>query len=190
MSKYQRLTDDQWAILEPLLANEASSARGRPPVHDDRSVPNGILWVLRAGAAWADLPERFPSSSTCYRRFSKWVKTGVFRKIPEALARDLEERGAINLSECFIDGAFVVAKKGAQKWERPGGAKARSSWLSRTLLVFHSPRARIPLVLMKSPLSRLPSMKLSPWDSPDELLGIVPMTVIRSITPLLPKGLR
>ena len=129
MSKYQRLTDDQWAIWVPLLANEASSVRGRPPVHDDRSVLNGILWVLRTGAAWADLPERFPSSSTCYRRFSKWVKTGVFRKILEALARDLEERGAINLSECFIDGTFVVAKKGAQKWERPSGGKVRSSWL-------------------------------------------------------------
>ena len=164
MSKYQRLTDDQWAILEPLLANEASSVRGGPPVHDDRSVLNGILWVLRTGAAWADLPERFPSSSTCYRQFSKWVKTGVFRKILEALARDFEERGAINLSECFIDGTFVVAKKGAQKWERPSGGKVRSSWLLQTLLVFHSPCTRILLVLMKSPLSKLPSIKLSQWD--------------------------
>ena len=153
--------------------------RGRPPVHDDRSVLNGILWVLRTGAAWADLPERFPSSSTCYRRFSKWVKTGVFRKILEALARDLEERGAINLSECFIDGTFVVAKKGAQKWERPSGGKVRSSWLLQTLLVFHSPCTRILLVLMKSPLSKLPSMKLSQWDSPEELLGIVPMTAMQ-----------
>ena len=60
MSKYQGLTDEQWAILEPLPASEASSVRGRHPVHDDRPVPNGILWVLRTGAAWADLPERFP----------------------------------------------------------------------------------------------------------------------------------
>ncbi|MDR2504431.1 MAG: transposase, partial [Deltaproteobacteria bacterium] len=67
MSKYQRLTDEQWAILEPLLVGEPSSARGRPSIHDDRSVMNGILWVLRTGAAWADLPGRFPSSSTCYR---------------------------------------------------------------------------------------------------------------------------
>ena len=185
MSKYQRLTDDQWAILEPLLANEASSVRGRPPVPDDRSVLHGILWVLRTGAAWADLPERFPSSSTCYRRFSKWVKTGVFRKILEALARDLEERGAINLSECFIDGTFVVAKKGAQKWERPSGAKVRSSWLLLTLLVYLSPCTRILLTLMKSDLSRLQSMKLSRWDAPEELLGIVPMTAIRLMKPLL-----
>ena len=177
MSKYQRLTDEQWAVLEPLLASEPSSLRGRPPIHDDRSVLNGILWVLRTGAAWADLPERFPSSSTCYRRFSKWVKSGVFRKILEALARDLEERGAINLSECFIDGTFVVAKKGAQKWERPSGAKVRSSWLLQTLLVFHSPCTRILLALMKSPLSKLPSMRLSPWDDPNELWGIVPMTM-------------
>lgn len=119
MSKYQRLTDEQWAILEPLLPSGQSSVRGRPLVHDDRSVLNGILWVLRTGAAWGDLPERFPSS-TCYRRFSKWVKSGAFRKILEALARDLEERGAINLSECFIDGTFVVAKKGGQRYEAHG----------------------------------------------------------------------
>lgn len=153
MSKYNILADEQWAILEPLLSSEPSFARGRPPIHDDRSVLNGILWVLRTGAAWADLLERFPSSSTCCRRFSKWVKSGVFRKILEELARDLEERGTINLSECFIDGTFVVAKKGAQKWERPSGAKVRSSWLLQTLLVFRSPCTRILPALMKSPLS-------------------------------------
>ena len=171
MSKYERLTDDQWSILEPLLASEPPSSRGRPVVHDDRSVLNGILWVLRTGACWANLPERFPTSSTCYRRFSKWVKSGVFRKIFEALARDLEERGAIKLSECFIDGSFTVAKEGAQKWERPSRAKVRSSWLLQTLLVFHSPCTRILLALMKSPLSKLPSMKLSPWDGPRDYCG-------------------
>ena len=121
MSKYQGLTDEQWAILGPLPASEASSVRGRHPVHDDRPVPNGILWVLRTGAAWAGLPERFPSSSTCCRRFGKWGKTGVFRNIPEALARDPEERGATNLSECFIDGTFVVAKKGRKSGKDQAG---------------------------------------------------------------------
>lgn len=147
MSKYQRLTDEQWAALEPLLSSEPSSARGRPPIHDDRSVLNGILWVLQQGAPGRSCRKDSPSSSTCYRRFSKWSKAGLFRKILEALARDLEERGAINLSECFIDGTFVVAKKRAQKWERPGGAKVRSLWLLQTLLVFHSPCTRILLAL-------------------------------------------
>lgn len=96
MIKYEMLTDAQWAILEPIiLAAPVAPGRGRPPIHDDRSVMNGVLWVLRTGASWADLPERFPSSSTCYRRFSRWVKAGTLRSILEALAQDLEQRGMI-----------------------------------------------------------------------------------------------
>ena len=105
----------------------------------DRAALNGILWVLRTGAGWADLPERFPSGSTCFRRFSRWVRQGVLRAILEALARDLEDRGKINLSECFIDGTFVVAKKGAAAWERPSGAKVRNSWQWQMAMVFLSP---------------------------------------------------
>lgn len=178
------LTDDQWSVLEPFFQEEKVGA-GRPQIHSDREVLNGVLWVLRTGAAWGDLPERFPSSSTCYRRFSKWVKDGRLKKILEALARHLEDKGLINLDECFIDGTFVVAKKGAQKLERPSGAKVRSSWLLLTLLVYLSPCTRILLTLMKSNLSRLRSMKLSQWDDPEELLGIVPMTAIRLMKPLL-----
>ena len=178
------LTDDQWSVLEPPFQKERTGA-GRPQIHSYREVLNGVLWVLRTGAAWADLPDRFPSSATCYRRFSKWVKDGRLRKILESLARHLEDNGLINLEECFIDGTFVVAKKGAQKWERPSGAKVRSSWLLLTLLVYLSPCTRILLTLMKSDLSRLQSMKLSRWDAPEELLGIVPMTAIRLMKPLL-----
>jgi len=192
MGKREELTDEQWAILEPLIPKllPRIDGRGRPVVHSDRAVLDGILWVLRTGAAWADLPERFPSGSTCFRRFSRWVRQGVLRAILEALARDLEERGKINLSECFIDGTFVVAKKGASQWERPSAAKVRSSWLLQTLRVFHSPCTRLLLRHMKSPLSKLPSLKPSPWDDPDELSGIVPTTVIRSISALRGKALR
>jgi transposase len=80
---------------------------------------NGILRVLCTGAGWADLPDRFPCRSTCFRRFSRWAHQGVLRAILEALTRDLEDRGKIDLSECFIDGTSVVAKKGAAQWERP-----------------------------------------------------------------------
>jgi transposase len=189
MSKYERLTDAQWVILSPLIPALPIRAnkRGRPQVHNDRAVMDGVLWVLRTGAAWGDLPDRFPSGSTCFRRFSRWVKQGVLRKILEALARDLEERGGIDLTECFIDGTFTVAKKGALKWERPSGAKVRSSWLLQTLLVFHSPCTRILLRHMKSPLSRRRSLRLSPWDSLEDLWGIVPTTVIRSIGNWLPE---
>jgi transposase len=129
MVRREELTDEQWEILAPLIPEPVRRAegRGRPVKHDNRAVLNGILWVVRTGAAWADLPDRFPSGSTCFRRVSRWVQAGVLRKILEALAQDLEERGKIDLSECFIDGTFVVAKKGAPKWERPSGAKVRSS---------------------------------------------------------------
>ena len=129
MSRREELTDEQWAIIEPLIPPplRRPDGRGRPIKHDDRAVLNGILWVLRTGAAWAGLPERFPSGSTCFRRFSGWTKAGVWHNILEALARHLEGQGQINLAECFIDGAFVVAKKGDIKWERPSGAKVPSS---------------------------------------------------------------
>lgn len=192
MGKREELTDEQWAILEPLIPKQLPRAdrRGRPRVHGDRAIMNGILWVLRTGAAWADLPERFPSGSTCFRRFSRWMRQGVLQAIVEALARDLEERGRIDLSECFIDGTFVVAKKGAAQWERPSGAKVRSSWLLQTLRVFHSPCTRLLLLHMRSPLSKLRSLRPSPWDDPNDLSGIVPTTVIRSISALRPKALR
>ena len=122
MSKAERLTDEQWSVLEPLFQEERTGA-GRPQVHSNRAVLDGVLWVLRTGAAWSDLPERFPSSSTCYRGFSKWVKDGRLRKILETLARHLEDKGVINLEECFIDGTFAVAKKGAKSWKDQAGQR-------------------------------------------------------------------
>ncbi|MFZ6774939.1 transposase [Undibacterium sp. SXout7W] len=183
MTRREELTYEQWSVLAPLIpeTTRRSDGRGRPEMHNNRAVLNGILWVLRTGACWADLPDRFPSGSTCFRRFSRWVKDGVLRKILETLARHLEEVGQIDSSECFIDGTFVLAKKGAQKWERPSGARIRSSWLLQTLLVLHSPCTRVLLAHMKSPLSKRHSMKPSRCDDPNDLLGIAPTTVIRSI---------
>ena len=85
--------------------------RGRP-WKSRRSVLNGILWVLRTGAPWAD-PEAYPSFQTCHRRFQQWVRSGVMKGILEALALDLKLRGAIDVREAFIDASFAPAKKGA-----------------------------------------------------------------------------
>jgi transposase len=125
MSRREELTDEQWAIIEPMMPplRRRADGRGRPIKHDDRAVLNGVLWVLRTGAGWADLPERFPSGSTCFRRFSVWAKAEVLREILKALARHLEAQGKIDLAQCFIDGTFSVAKKGATKWEYLSGAK-------------------------------------------------------------------
>ena len=74
---------------------------------------NGILWVLRTGAPWADLPEAYPSFQTCHRRFQQWVRSGVMRGILEALALDLKHRGVIDVRDAFIDASFAPAKKEA-----------------------------------------------------------------------------
>jgi transposase len=68
----------------------------------------------------------YPPYQTCHRRFQRWNEEGVLDEILRALAEDLKEQGGLDLSECFIDGTFVSAKKGANLWERPNGARARS----------------------------------------------------------------
>lgn len=134
------VTDEQWAVLEPLIPEPPRRADGRGrPWRDRREVLNGILWILRTGAPWKDLPDRYPSYQTCHRRFQEWVRDGTLERVLAALARDLKERGGLDLSECFLDGTFVVAKKGASGWARPSGAKVRRSWQWQTALVFLSP---------------------------------------------------
>lgn len=134
------LTDEQWGVLEPLLPTPPKRADGRGrPWRQPREVLNGILWVLRTGAPWHDLPDRYPPYQTCHRRFQNWVRDGTIERVLKALAQDLKDRGGLDLSECFIDGTFIAAKKGDGTLERPSGARARSSWQWQTALVFLSP---------------------------------------------------
>jgi transposase len=81
--RYQ-LSDEEWTIIKPMLPNKP---RGVPRVND-RRVLNGIFWVLRSGAAWRDLPNNFGLYTTCYNRFVRWRRAGVWAKIMNALAGD------------------------------------------------------------------------------------------------------
>lgn len=94
------ITDEQWAILSPLIPVKAvrEDGKGRPRINK-REVMNGILWVLRTGAAWQDLPDRYPSPATCHRRFQEWRREGVLEKMLTSLADDLKDRGKLDLSE-------------------------------------------------------------------------------------------
>ena len=134
------LTNEQWERIGPLIppAKSRHGSKGRPPT-PPRRVLDGILWVLRTGAPWKDMPARYPPYQTCHRWLQQWRKQGVFEHILAALAEDLHERGDIDLREAFIDGTFAPAKKGAPQWEKPSEAKAPRSWQWQTLLVFLSP---------------------------------------------------
>jgi transposase len=76
------LSDGEWATIRPMLPNKA---RGVPRV-DDRRVLNGIFWVLRSGAPWRDPPIAFGPYTTCYNRFVRWRRAGVWSRIIDALA--------------------------------------------------------------------------------------------------------
>jgi len=105
------LTDAQWKTIAPLLP--PPKGRGRHRV-DDRRTLNGILWVLRSGARWRDLPERYGSDSTCHRRLQEWQALGVWERIRTTLLGTLDEQGKLDWREAFMDGTFVPAKKGAK----------------------------------------------------------------------------
>jgi transposase len=123
------LTDTQWAILDLLIPEPPCRKDGRGrPWKDRRTVLNGILWVLRTGAPWCDLPERYPSYQTCHRRFQQWVQSGIMRGVLEAVAEDLLIRGLLDIREAFIDGSFAPAKKGAPRLAKQSAAKAPKSW--------------------------------------------------------------
>ncbi len=105
------LTEAQWAILRPLLEpKRRPDGRGRP-WRDARAVLNGILWILRTGAPWHDLPNRYPPYQTCHRRFQPWQRDGTRTRLLHRLAEELRNRGKIDLSETFIDASFSAAKK-------------------------------------------------------------------------------
>ena len=75
------MSDFEWRIIQPLLP---SKPRGVARV-DDRRVLNGIFWVLRSGSPWRDLPERYGPYTTCYNRFRRWTKAGVWDRIMDAI---------------------------------------------------------------------------------------------------------
>jgi len=131
-----KLTQSQWQKIEPLLPKLKKSKRGGRPWADNRKVFEGILWILRTGAPWADLPKQYPSASTCWRRLRNWEQQDVWLNAWRAFLSELDQRGQLDWSEAFADGSFAPAKKGANASERPNAARERSGWWWSTAKVF------------------------------------------------------
>jgi transposase len=144
------LTEEQWNIVEPILPKDPVRAdrRGRP-WSERRKVLNGVLWILRTGAPWADLPPQYGPHQTAHRRFQNWVRSGVMETLLMTLAEHLKAAGGLELKECFVDGTFVPAKKGGDSSGKPSGARAPRSWALPTAMVFLSPCGQKALRLLK-----------------------------------------
>jgi transposase len=110
------VTDELWNGIEPLLPKHPMTSRGGHPRHSDRRCLEGILYVLRTGTQWQKLPrcDRWPSGSTCWRRFNEWSRAGVWPQLHRKLLNVLGRLGAIDLRSIIVDSASVRAKKGAR----------------------------------------------------------------------------
>lgn len=137
------LTDAQWEYVRPFVKWDEQQ-RQRPDRRggrwsEARQVLNGVLWILRTGAPWHDLPSRYGPYQTAHRRFQQWRESGVLDGILWALCQDLLARGELGLEESFVDASFVGAKKGAMALVEHAAAKGARSWQSRTAMAFLSP---------------------------------------------------
>jgi transposase len=113
------VTDELWAVIEPVLP--AAKPRrfrypGRKPI-DNRQALTGILFVLKTGIAWEDLPQEMGCGSgmTCWRRLRDWQAAGVWQRLHEVLLAQLQEADQIDWSRAVVDSAPLRALKGGPK---------------------------------------------------------------------------
>ena len=127
LPKYE-LTDEQWEQIAPFITEPKASPKGGPRPIPNRPVFEAIIWILRSGARWVDLPSEFPSYSTCWRRLCEWERKGIWEKAWRAFLAELDERKQLDWSESFADGSFAPAKKGGSASGKPRRGKVRSGW--------------------------------------------------------------
>jgi transposase len=147
------LTEAQWARLAPLLPPQ--QPKTGKPAKDHRLLLNGILWKLRTGAPWRDLPERYGPWSTVHSRFRRWRLAGVWDRLLAAVQQEEDAAGRLDWSIHFVDSTIIRAhqhaagaKGGTRRPRRSGAARAASAPRS-----ISGPRA---------------AGSRSPWSSPRE----------------------
>lgn len=104
------LTEQQWAILAPLLPRHPK--RGHA-YKDHKPVVNGIVWRQKTGAPWRDIPERYGSWKTCHDRFTRWSRNGVWAEILAALHLKADAEGNIDWDGAAVDSTHVKAHRAA-----------------------------------------------------------------------------
>ena len=107
--------DALWEIVEPLLPAEPPKPKGGRPRVPDRACLTGIIFVLKTGIPWEDLPQEMGCGSgmTCWRRLRDWQEAGVWERLHRALLDRLGDAGRIDWSRACLDSASIRAKKGA-----------------------------------------------------------------------------
>jgi transposase len=114
------LSDPQYAHLEPFLPEPRHHGQAGRPWLPHRTVVNGILWILRTGAPWRDLPERYGKWNTVYTRFKRWRRDGTWTSVFSTLLDERDDQGHLDHNLWCIDGTIARAARCA------GGARRRN----------------------------------------------------------------
>jgi transposase len=108
------VSDELWALVEPLLPAEPPKPKGGRPRIPDRACLTGILFVLKTGIPWEWLPQELGCGSgmTCWRRLRDWQQAGVWTQLHRAVLDRLGQAGQLDWSRAMIDASSVRAQKG------------------------------------------------------------------------------
>jgi transposase len=115
------LTDTQWELLQSLLPSQ-KPLTGRPN-KNHRTIINGILWILRTGAPWRDLPEQYGSWKTVSSRFYRWRSAGIWQQILKKLQQRADAQGNLDWTSHYVDSTVVRAHQHAAGAK--GGSRGR-----------------------------------------------------------------
>lgn len=155
MARYE-LRDEQWELLKDLFPKQRRGGRWL----DHRTMLNGMLWILRSGAPWRDLPERYGKWQSVNHRFNRWRRDGTFDRVLKALQIRLDKQGKIDWDLWLVDGTSVRASRsaaGARKkrakridsnptttrWAAAAAdGAANSTWLLTATALSSPPRSR------------------------------------------------
>ena len=108
--------DDLWLVIEPLLPPERPKPKGGRPRAPDRSALAGILFVLRTGIQWHEVPAELGCcGKTCWRRLGEWHAAGVWTRLHRMLLERLHDAGQLDWSRAALDSASLAAKKGVRR---------------------------------------------------------------------------
>jgi transposase/quinol monooxygenase YgiN len=116
------LGDAEWERIRPLIP--PGRLGGRPRL-DDRRTLDGILYVLRTGCAWRELPREYGSPVTCWRRFAAWQADGTWERIWRELLATLDAPGRLAWALAFLDGRSVPTTRRRRLIHRERAAAVR-----------------------------------------------------------------
>jgi transposase len=119
------LTDDLWAVMEPLVLKAKRHKGGQPPVLPDRAFFEALLYLARTSIPWRDLPAEFGRWDAVYNRFRRWVASGALRRLFEAMTADPHFG---DIRRVLIDSTIVRAHQhaaGARRKKKRSGRRGR-----------------------------------------------------------------